>query len=48
MIVWIDEQTDHPRGGDKLVQQFQPLRRYLHDQRGYACHIGAWPVKTGN
>jgi hypothetical protein len=47
-ISLVEEQSDHPRGGDKLMQQFQPLRRYLHDQRGYACHIDTRPVKTGN
>ena len=30
------------------MQQFQPLRRDLNGQLGYACDIAARPVKAGD
>ena len=47
-IGWIDEQGYDARRGDQLVQQLQPLRRYLHVRIGHARDIAARPVKAGD
>src|SRR5262249_28211196 len=44
----IDEQGYARRSRDKLVQKFQPLRRYLHHQVGCAGNVAARPVKAGD
>ena len=36
------------RGGDQLVQQFQPLRRDHRVQLSDASNVAAWTVKIGN
>ena len=44
----VDEQRHDARRGKQLVQQFQPLRRYLHVQLGHARDVAARPVKAGD
>ena len=44
----VDEQRHDARRGNQLVQQFQPLRRYLHVQLGHARDVAARPVKAGD
>src|SRR5215475_9432866 len=40
-IIRVNEQSNRCRFGNKLVQQFQPLRPYLGVQRTYACQVTA-------
>ena len=47
-IGWIDEDGDDARGGDQLVQQLQPFRRYLPVRLGHACDVAARTVKAGD
>ena len=42
----VDQQGHDARRGEQLVQQFEPLRRDLNDQRGYARHVAARPVQA--
>jgi hypothetical protein len=44
----IDEDRHDGHRGKKLVQQFQPLRRYHHVQLGYARDVAARSVKAGD
>ena len=45
---WVDKQGYDARRGEKLMQQLQPLRRYLHVRIGHARNIAARPVKAGD
>ena len=44
----VDEQGNDGRRGDQLVQQFQPLRPYLHVQDGHAREVAARSVQAGD
>src|SRR5579863_1118560 len=44
----IDQQRHDTSRGDQLMQQFQPLLRYLHISLGDPRDVAAWTVKTRN
>src|SRR6516165_11785608 len=47
-IGWVDKQCHEARRGKQLVQQLQPLWRYLHVRLGYTRDIAARPIKAGD
>jgi hypothetical protein len=47
-IGWVDEQGYDALRGDELVQQLQPLRRYLNVRLSHARNVAVRPAKTGD
>jgi hypothetical protein len=47
-IGWVDQQGHDARSREQLVQQFQPLRRYLHVCLGHTRDVAARTVKAGD
>ena len=47
-LVGLTSRANDGRRGDQLVQQLQPLRPYLHVQRGHAREVAARSVQAGD